>query len=243
MTVATEGGSPGDTKTEQTHLVANEDDKKSCCSVDIPLLFIKGFYFFFMGGVGCVLPFLSIYYKQLGLSPQQIGLISGLRPIVGFTSGPVWGSLADRFNIHRVLLFISLLSWIGVFVGLAFVPPAQEISSCPAELKPYRPVIKLPQAARRIDYHEIFSGLKQNTTHNLTKHEDTILKENIGWIYDPDDLQRVFITVLMLILLGEFVQSPTTALSDTGTLRTLGPDRLDKYGNQRAWGPLGWAIT
>ena len=50
------------------------------------LLFIKAFYFFFFAGLGAFAPFIAIIFKQYGLSPQQIGLIFGLRPIIGLVS-------------------------------------------------------------------------------------------------------------------------------------------------------------
>lgn len=208
-----------------------------CFPVTLPLFFIKIFYFSFIGGLGCVLPFLSIYFKQLGLSPQEIGIISGLRPIVGFLSGPLWGSIADRYNIRRVMLLFSVLAWVGVYVALAFVPPPEELDNCPKDMHPHRDIIKIHPSTNPT--HEVKEA---NGTANITADEYEALKESIGWMYSSETVHKVFIIVLLLILLGEFFQSPTTALSDAGTIQALGKENLDYYGSQRAWGTVGWAV-
>ena len=67
------------------------------------------------------------------------------------------------------------------------------------------------------------------------------LRQDLEWLYEPRSAFRVFIICLLIICGGELFQSPTTAMSDAATLQILGRDELDKYGAQRAWGPLGWA--
>ena len=67
------------------------------------------------------------------------------------------------------------------------------------------------------------------------------MREDLSWLYEPDGAYRVFIICLVIICGGELFQSPTTAMSDAATLQILGRDQLEKYGAQRAWGPLGWA--
>jgi len=71
--------------------------------------------------------------------------------------------------------------------------------------------------------------------------EQEKLREHLDWLYEPNSAYRVFIICLLIICGGELFQSPTTSMSDAATLQILGRDQLDKYGAQRAWGPLGWA--
>jgi len=67
------------------------------------------------------------------------------------------------------------------------------------------------------------------------------MRQDLWWLYEPVSADRVFIICLLIICGGELFQSPTTSMSDAATLQILGRDQLDKYGAQRAWGPLGWA--
>ncbi len=78
-----------------------------------PALLICAYYFFYYGAVGCLVPYIPIYYQRAGLSGEQIGWLSGLGPIVLLVSGPLWGALGDRFNLHRQLL---PLASVGVII-------------------------------------------------------------------------------------------------------------------------------
>jgi nitrate/nitrite transporter NarK len=101
-----------------------EKPKRNILKFEKDLLIYKIFYFGFGGAIGCVFPFLSVYYKQLGFSPNQIGIISGVRPLIGFMSGPVWGSIADRCRIRKMMMLISTFGWLIFLLGIGFVPPA-----------------------------------------------------------------------------------------------------------------------
>jgi len=91
------------------------------CHCERELIAIKVFYFTFIGALGVVIAFAVVFLKQIGLSPFQIGIISGVRPVLGFVSAPVWGSIADRYNIRRVLMLLSMFAWLAFFSGLYFV--------------------------------------------------------------------------------------------------------------------------
>jgi len=68
---------------------------------------ISAYYFFYYGAIGCIIPYSPLYYQHIGLGGEQIGLLSGLAPIVLLVAGPLWGSIGDRFNLHRRLLPIA----------------------------------------------------------------------------------------------------------------------------------------
>lgn len=64
----------------------------------------KLYYFFFFGAIGSIVPFFNVYLEQIGMTGTQIGLIGSLAPLIALTSNPLWGSIADRWQIHRQLL-------------------------------------------------------------------------------------------------------------------------------------------
>ena len=202
------------------------------------LLPIKFFFFTFLGGVGSVIPYVAVFLKQLGMGAQQIGLISGVRPVVGFISAPLWGILGDRYKIRRHLLLFSIVAWIAVYVGLYHIPQAERAAEdrCPDRL--HRTPVHIHTKHKRPTQHNNVSMSQRN----YTQAEADILREDIGWIYDPGGLNRVFLIAFCVIIIGEFFQAPTIALSDAGAIQTLGPGCLDRYGAQRAWGAVGWAI-
>ncbi|MEK7787132.1 MAG: MFS transporter, partial [Chloroflexota bacterium] len=53
------------------------------------------------------IPYIPLHYQHIGLGGEQIGLLSGLGPIVLLAAGPLWGIIGDRFNLHRRLLPIA----------------------------------------------------------------------------------------------------------------------------------------
>ncbi|XP_067254672.1 major facilitator superfamily domain-containing protein 6-A isoform X3 [Chanodichthys erythropterus] len=100
-----------------------------CCErlflrVNRYLLVSKVFYLFFYAAYGSLHPLLALYYKQLGMSPTQSGLLVGIRYFIEFCSAPFWGIVADRFRKGKAVLLFSVLCWLFFNSGIAFVQPA-----------------------------------------------------------------------------------------------------------------------
>ena len=66
-------------------------------------------YFFFFLGIGAFAMFLNVYYRSIGLSGTQIGVISMLGPAVGIFSATFWGMLRDRSGKMRMIFSIVIL--------------------------------------------------------------------------------------------------------------------------------------
>lgn len=98
--------------------------EKHCVKINNDLLISKVFYFFFYSAYGSLYPLLPVYYKQLGMSPSQSGLLVGIRYFIEFCSAPFWGVVADRFRKGKIVLLFSLLCWVLFNLGIGFVKPA-----------------------------------------------------------------------------------------------------------------------
>ena len=61
-------------------------------------------YWWYYAAVGCLLPYLAIYYRHLGLNGFQIGVLAATLPIGAAFFAPIWGTLADTFAAHRLVL-------------------------------------------------------------------------------------------------------------------------------------------
>lgn len=68
----------------------------------------KAFYFFFYAAAASLIPFLALFYAEMGLSGTQIGLLSGILPLITMISAPLWGALADTARQHRRLLGFAI---------------------------------------------------------------------------------------------------------------------------------------
>ncbi|XP_022085051.1 major facilitator superfamily domain-containing protein 6-like [Acanthaster planci] len=64
----------------------------------------------------------------------------------------------------------------------------------------------------------------------------------IGWLFERASLLQSFVKVFVLMSLGEVMQGPTMALTDTATLNELGEQQWNRYGWQRSFGSAGFAI-
>jgi len=76
-------------------------------------------------------------------------------------------------------------------------------------------------------------------------------KENINWIsptfssqiFKKDDVTKVFFLLLLLVIFGEALSSPSIILADSAVLHFLGDEAHKRYGHQRMFGSIGWAIS
>ncbi len=55
-----------------------------------------------------MIPFLVVYYQELGLRGTQIGFLAGLPPLISLISAPVWGAVSDMTKRHKLLLLVAI---------------------------------------------------------------------------------------------------------------------------------------
>lgn len=68
-------------------------------------------YFFLFGAIGAMTPFLSLHYRNAGLSGTELSILLSVTPVLLFISQPIFGPMTDRSG-HRgrmlSLLFLAL---------------------------------------------------------------------------------------------------------------------------------------
>ncbi|XP_006147882.1 major facilitator superfamily domain-containing protein 6 isoform X2 [Tupaia chinensis] len=141
--------------TETSAIPEEEIDwiEKHCVKINNDLLISKVFYFFFYSAYGSLYPLLPVYYKQLGMTPSQSGLLVGIRYFIEFCSAPFWGVVADRFKKGKIVLLFSLLCWVLFNLGIGFVKPAT-----------LRCVPKIPPTAHPTNTSHLFTILPANSS-------------------------------------------------------------------------------
>ena len=65
--------------------------------------------FLLFAGMAFIGPFIVLYYQSLGFTGTQIGLLTGLTPLVTLIATPFWTGLADATRRHRLIMSVSLL--------------------------------------------------------------------------------------------------------------------------------------
>lgn len=82
---------------------------------------------------GCLLPFLTLYFRQLGLSPAMTGMVMGASHLVSLVWSPLASLLSKHYNKRRVVIGGSLVCSAAVVLVLLLFPPSGEnmhFSSC-----------------------------------------------------------------------------------------------------------------
>ncbi|XP_028675054.1 major facilitator superfamily domain-containing protein 6-like [Erpetoichthys calabaricus] len=82
------------------------------------------FYFVHSAAKACIFPFLTLYFRQLGLPAPHTGVIMGTKQVIYMVGAPLLSYLAGHYEKRRVLIICSLLCSIGSGLLLILVPPA-----------------------------------------------------------------------------------------------------------------------
>jgi PPP family 3-phenylpropionic acid transporter len=61
-------------------------------------------YLIYFAAIGAAFPYLPVFYRDIGLGLEQIGVLTALQAAVQLLLAPVWGGLADRFPHTRLTL-------------------------------------------------------------------------------------------------------------------------------------------
>jgi PPP family 3-phenylpropionic acid transporter len=76
------------------------------------------FNFLLFAAIAFVAPFIVLYYQGLGFTGTQIGLLTGIVPLITLVSAPLWTGLADATHRYRLLMSLGLL--VGVITTIVF---------------------------------------------------------------------------------------------------------------------------
>ncbi len=78
------------------------------------------FYLLFYAALACFLPYMVLYYRGLGFTGAQIGLLAGVSPLISWVSAPLWTGVADATGRHKLLMSLA----IGGAAALALTLPS-----------------------------------------------------------------------------------------------------------------------
>jgi MFS transporter, PPP family, 3-phenylpropionic acid transporter len=74
------------------------------------LRLIRLYYLFWLGGGGFLYPYITLFYKQQGLTGTEIGLLSTVGWGVALLAAPVWARRGDNVRNPRPLIQLGLVS-------------------------------------------------------------------------------------------------------------------------------------
>ncbi len=110
----------------------------------------KLLYFFYYAAMASLLPFLVLYYAQLGFSGRQIGVLSALLPLLTLLGVPLWSAAADTSGGYRSLILLSVgaalvftVATSSVMTYLGLLLTAGLLSFCVAPIMPLTDTVVL----------------------------------------------------------------------------------------------------
>ncbi len=67
------------------------------------------FYFLYFAALSAAMPFFVLFYQGLGFTGTEIGLLTGVPPLITLVASPFWTSLADARRWHRPVMGLGVL--------------------------------------------------------------------------------------------------------------------------------------
>ena len=192
---------------------------KSHWSFDRTKFIFQAFYFFFLSAFVTRLVYLPIYLKQLGLNASYAGILAGVIPFARGAGAPIMGYAADETNSRKLVFLVSLAS---------------------QTLAPVLLLIPRPSGP------ECQSGVAMETPNHSPNR--TWIGKSLNKTYDQEDtgqsqeLLQIFLILLVLFIVTEFIAAPTKNLADSALLENLDNAESTNYGKFRMWGNFGQII-
>jgi MFS transporter, PPP family, 3-phenylpropionic acid transporter len=82
-------------------------------------------YVVYFGAIGASFPYLPVFYRDLGLTLQEIGILTAIQAATQLVLGPMWGGLVDRFPRTRLTLplaaIVATAGALDLFLSTDFV--------------------------------------------------------------------------------------------------------------------------
>ena len=225
-----------------------------------PLLKAKAFYFLFDAAFKTLPRHLGMYYKHtLLLSPHQVAVLLSIRPFILIFGSPFLGSVADKTNKFRQVILISLLTMLLTYVLVPLVEPvegfncAEHINSNHTVKKvnfsnPLHKLVNNNEDRMQVRIHRYYQSVEQKGSTRL--YNGNLMRDlYYTWPFDmyeyarTDDITaKLFTTILIITIIGEFFSAPAETFADIYTLRALDTNRR-LYGLQILPGLFGFFIV
>lgn len=224
------------------------------------------FNFLHSCGSGCLLPFLTLYFRHLGLNASMIGIIMASKHLLALVWRPFSSVLARQYDKRRTVIVGSLLSSALVVLTLLLFPSAgiqAESGRCNASQPDADPTPLLatleqttgPSQSNASVYSEnqtSISTVDFNTTVSLNwsarglkslKKEEDLHTEFLGSLKVMDAQHQMFFLVLIVMVLWECMAAPLEWTADDGLYEYLDfVDATDRHTGVKVWKQLGAAF-
>jgi MFS transporter, PPP family, 3-phenylpropionic acid transporter len=79
------------------------------------------FYFLHFAALSSLMPFFVLFYQGLGFNGAQIGLLTGLPPLITLVASPFWTGVADSRRWHKLVMGMGIIvAIVAIFLLQSF---------------------------------------------------------------------------------------------------------------------------
>uniref|UniRef100_A0A8C5CU61 Major facilitator superfamily domain containing 6-like n=1 Tax=Gadus morhua TaxID=8049 RepID=A0A8C5CU61_GADMO len=220
------------------------------------LLLSASFHFLCSVGQGCLLPFLTLYLRRLGLGAAATGGVMATRHLTTLLWSPLAGALTRRYDKRRLAAVLSLVGSAAMALLIPFIPPLDgralggRCNATPDHLPPTPPL--------RVSWRPTVRWGGQGvatTTGRLTSRSPAGAgggggggggEEDRGFLSGLKGVaarQQLLLLLLMGVVAWELLAAPLAWAVEDGLHDYLDAvDAADRHGNAPTWGRLGAAL-
>lgn len=213
----------------------SKGSKKMLFGFEREYIIPKGFYFFFFAAQGSLVPYLSLFLKQLELPASQVGIISGIKPYIAFFFIPIWCAVADRYQKSKVIFIMSMMAINVGLVAYAFAP----IDLC-EENHIVSKKVRTIRSSNLSSYLEQLSMMAEESLDETPwPQSDGTAYQDTGQVHRKKNI-NVFLYLLFITIICTTISCPSLTIGDSATVQQLKKNNeTHKYGKQRLWGSIG----
>lgn len=231
-----------DNRIDETSDNHNNDDEKNCSCFRQNYFIPKVFYFFHFAGLGAVVPYLPLFYKQLGLPAKKAGIISGTQPFISFLFTPLWGAFADRFKKGKLVFIIAFMAMVAVGIAFLFTPMQPCEDDLRGESRRKMTITRNRSFVAKIT--QIIAESQQLDRWPMELEDKNNSKTSQSKQPSHEGKFNVFLYLLLVSLFGTLFSCPGLALGDAAAVCLLRKNHdVHKYGKQKRWASIGWGVA
>ncbi|CAK8688675.1 unnamed protein product [Clavelina lepadiformis] len=240
----------------------SEKRQQKKMKVERDLLPVKAINFFYQAGLACIISYKTIFQKQLGISPQQNGLVAALEKIAHLIAPPLFGAVADKFSAHKTLMIVCCLTSVMAAVPMYFIPPvALNEKAYPCW---YNGTLMCNNSMDNTACHmssgkcddETLLCETENPSYCLIQNNETSVVARINSSSQDSVLSATcfekitdevygvtFSLIVLLSILFTASIAPLGSIIDATAVNMLGEERVNDFGKQRLWGAVGFGLV
>lgn len=122
----TESDSTASTTNATTSSATQTVGKQKRPFINVPLIPLKMILFAWYAAGACLLPYMTLHMKQLGLTMVEMTAVYAILPIIQLLGTPIAGFMADKTGNYKSVLLLSLATCMVATILIQYIVPARK---------------------------------------------------------------------------------------------------------------------